>query len=737
MPSSSPIFLHVAVDAPFHSGIGHLLTYAWEQALEAGTLVRVPLGKKEVLGVVWDAPASASAAPEIDPASIRSIHSALLGMAPLGASWRRMVEFTARYYQRSLGEVAMAALPAPLKSVTQEQLDRRLRKMEKAAAAPKAARGKTSQSSQTSAPVLQQEQVPEAPLASAPGVALTQQQQDALHTIEAEQGTFLLHGATGSGKTEVYMHCAEQLLAQDPQAQVLFMVPEINLTPQLQALLEARFAPLLGKGCVASLHSGLTPAQRLNHWLAIHAGSVRIVLGTRMSILSSMPHLRLIVVDEEHDSSYKQQEGARYHARDLAVWRGRHESAKVILASATPSLETWFNSRAPKTLDEDDKGGHYHRIAMPERIGRGALAKLRTVDMRQQPKYTSLAPALLEAMQARLQRGEQCVVLINRRGYSPVIRCQNCDWKSDCPHCSAHQVLHMADRSLRCHHCGFSTRMPKNCPNCNSTELLPIGQGTEQLQEALQAQLANIRLPDGRAPIVMRMDADSTRLKGALEEQLERIHSGEVDVVVGTQMIAKGHDFRRVGLVAVVQPDGALFSSDFRAPERLFALLMQAAGRAGRDAQFMQDSAASPELWLQTWEPEHPLYQALRAHDFAGFAQQQLTERQQAGLPPFVHQALLRADARTQEGAQDFLRNAIALSQAQALPGHEHITLFPPVPLSIQRIANVERAQILLESPSRAALQKFLQALHPILQSSRSGNYGLVRWLMDVDPLHI
>lgn len=714
----------MAVDAPFHSAIGHLLTYSYAHELAAGTLVRVPLGKKEVLGIVWDKAADAQINESVQSSQIRPITTALTAISALQAPWRRMVEFTARYYQRSLGEIAISALPIQLRGLTLEQIDRRLNKLEKLK--KKAVKVQP----ETSTPIVQDEQTATSP-------ALTMQQQDAFDAICQSAGTFLLHGSTGSGKTEVFMRCAQRLLEQETQAQILFMVPEINLTPQLQALLEARFSPLLGPNCVASLHSGLTPAQRLNHWLAIHSGAVQIVLGTRMSILSSMPHLRLIVVDEEHDSSYKQQEGARYHARDLAVWRGKHEGAKVILASATPSLETWHNSRAPQTYGPEDKGGSYHRISMPERIGQGALATVRTVDMRQQPKHMTLAPSLLSAMHERLQRGEQCMVLINRRGYAPVIRCQNCDWKSDCPHCSAHQVLHMADRSLRCHHCGFSTRLPKNCPNCNSTELLPIGRGTEQLQEALQAQLSNITLANGRTPIVMRMDADTTRLKGALEEQLEQIHSGAVDVVVGTQMIAKGHDFRRVGLVAVVQPDGALYSSDFRAPERLFALLMQAAGRAGRDALFMQKSLSPPELWLQTWEPDHPLYQALRKHDFAGFASQQLQERQQAGLPPFLHQALLRADARTQEGAQAFLRDAIALSHQQGIEGHTLVTAFPPVPLTIQRIANIERAQILLESPSRAALQKFLQALHPILQKNRTGNYTLVRWLMDVDPLSI
>lgn len=750
----------VAVDAPFHSGIGHLLSYASDLALPPGTIVRVPLGAKEVTGIVWRQTAASTAAMQASPTAgqLRPVGYALAGIAPLGDAWMQLMEFTARYYQRSLGEVALAALPAPLRTLNPEQIARKLKRLQtqrdKLHKQPKTAAAANHATDTASAvdAANTATATPDTPnISNTRHHLLTAEQSAALAAITQSCGVFLLHGVTGSGKTEVYMRHAEHLLTQDAQAQILFLVPEINLTPQLQALLEQRFAPLLGAQCVASLHSGLTPAQRFDHWLATHQGHNRIVLGTRMAIMSSMPHLRLIVVDEEHDPSYKQQEGARYHARDLAVWRGRQEGATVILGSATPSLESWHNSRAPQTDDATDAGGPYTRIPMPQRVGEGALAALRVVDMRQQPAGQILAPALLRAMQERLAQGQQCMILLNRRGYAPVIRCQNCDWKSDCPHCSAHQVLHMSDRSLRCHYCGFSTALPRHCPNCHSKELLPIGQGTEQLQQAVQEQLRHLQLPSrngtgpARAPIVMRMDADSTRHKGALEAQLEQIHNGEVDIIVGTQMIAKGHDFRRVGLIAAIQPDGALYSSDFRAPERLFALLMQAAGRAGRDADYVRRSASSPELWLQTREPAHPLYQALRAHDFAGFARQQLQERQRAGMPPYIHQALLRADARTQEGAQAFLQDASAQAHAllqampatQATPNAPTVTLYPPIPLTIQRIANVERAQVLLESPSRAALQRLLHALHPQLHQLRNKRYGLVRWIVDVDPIAV
>ncbi|MFY8103003.1 MAG: replication restart helicase PriA, partial [Ramlibacter sp.] len=509
----------------------------------------------------------------------------------------------------------------------------------------------------------------------------------------------------------VYLQAVRRVLEASPQAQALVMVPEINLTPQLLA----RFVERFGASQVVAMHSGLTPAQRLRSWLAAHAGRARIVLGTRMAVFASLPGLRLIVVDEEHDPSYKQQEGARYSARDLAVLRGRLEPAKVLLGSATPSLESW----------QAGESGRYQRLEMPARVGAGALPQVRLVDMNLQPRRTLLAPALVEAIQARVARGEQSLLFLNRRGYAPVLACTACDWKSDCPHCSAFRVFHKIDRTLRCHHCGHTERVPRACPICGNVDIAPVGRGTEQLEEQIAALLAQ----GPRPARVARMDADSTRSKGALEAQLAQVHAGEVDVLVGTQMVTKGHDFRRITLVAAVNPDTALFSSDFRAPERLFALLMQAAGRAGRDA------AQSPhsEMWVQTWNPAHPLFAALRHHDYPAFASTQLAERRQAGMPPFAFQALVRAEARTQEAAQAYL-NA-ARDAAQALDPTGQVMLYAAVPMAMQRIANVERAQLLVESTSRPALQRFLQAWQPALHALREP--GLLRWAVDVDPLSV
>ena len=694
--------VHVALQTPSHSGVGDLLSYTSEHPLAPGTLVRVPLGPREVLGVVWDAAQATGELPE--GTAMRPIAGVLDGVAPLDAPWRRLVAFAARYYQRALGEVALAALPPQLRDLRPEQLARRLRR-----AAPA-------------------QDTPENAIQT---IALSAEQESVRAQIASNPGPFLLFGSTGSGKTEVYLRCVQEALEAHPTAQALVMVPEINLTPQLEERFTTRFAPRFGAQAVVSLHSGMTNPQRLKSWLAAHSGAARIVLGTRMAVFASLPGLKIIVVDEEHDASYKQQEGARYSARDLAVWRGREQGAKVILGSATPSLESWHAS--------DPAVGRYLRLAMPSRIGAGALARVRRVDMSQQPRRTVFSAPLLAAITERVARGEQSMVLLNRRGYAPVLHCADCGWKSDCPHCSAHQVFHKTDRTLRCHHCGFAVRVPHACPTCGSPDIHAMGRGTEQLEEQLGTLLREVLRPDRTPARIARIDADTTRAKGALEAQLAQVHAGEVDVLVGTQMIAKGHDFRRITLVAAVQPDGALFSSDFRAPERLFALLMQAAGRAGRDAAYMAAQGTQCEMWVQSWHPQHAVYEALRRHDYPAFAAQQLKEREEAAMPPFAYQALVRADARTQEVAQGFLAAATDAARAAGLPGLADgtVILFPPIPLAIQRVANVERAQMLLESSSRAVLQRFLAAWQPVLQAERTRHKGLARWLVDVDPLVI
>ena len=695
---NTPHWLDVAVQTPAHSGVGGLLSYRSTVPVDAGQLVRVPLGRREVLGVVWRVHREA---PEgIAAAAVKDMASVLEGVAPLNAPWLKLVQFAAQYYQRSLGEVALSALPPQLRDLNPTQLARRLKKWPGTAVN----------------------------LTQVQGPALSPQQSAALQAITEQNGPFLLFGNTGSGKTEVYLQAVQRLLQDDPQAQALLMVPEINLTPQLEARVQERFGP----EAVVSMHSGLTGPQRLKSWLAAHTGSARIVLGTRMAVFASMPHLKLIVVDEEHDPSYKQQEGARYSARDLAVYRAHQLGAKVLLGSATPSLESWHLSRPA------EEGGRYVRLHMPQRIGQAALPQVRRVDMNHQPRRTLLSAPVLQTLKDRVAKGEQSMLLLNRRGYAPVLHCADCGWKSECSHCSAFRVFHKIDRTLRCHHCGFTDRVPRACPACGNADIAPLGRGTEQLEEHLAELLADVRRPGGGPVRIARIDADTTKLKGALESQLAQVHSGEVDILVGTQMIAKGHDFRRITLVVAVNPDSALFSSDFRAPERLFALLMQAAGRAGRDA----GQGSPSEMLVQTFHPTHPLFEALKRHDYPAFAASELAERTAASLPPISHQALLRADARSQDVAQGFLGAArgaleeLLMAMPEGAELLEQVSLYPAVPLSLQRVANVERAQMLLESPSRNDLHKVLAQLHTVLHHLRSqpAHKGVIRWLVDVDP---
>lgn len=688
---AGPRTVRVAVDAPQHSGLSGPLDYASEQALASGSLVRVPLGKRELLGVVW--PGGGGAAPDV---ALRPVAAVFDALAPLGADWCRLLDFAAGYYQRSVGELASSVLPPQLRELSPEQLAARLRKLER-----KAARAAS----------------PPEPVRP----ELAPEQAGAVAAIEGQIAggalkPLLLFGVTGSGKTEVYLRAAEAALAAGRQ--VLVLVPEINLTPQLEARFTERFAALLPEPlAIVSLHSALTPAQRLQNWLAAHLGRARLVLGTRLAVFASLPQLGLIVVDEEHDPSYKQQDGARYSARDLAVWRAHDLKIPVVLGSATPSLESWQHAES----------GRYERLTLATRIGGGALPQVRLFDMKALPPTagvtTALTAPLLAALKERLERGEQSLVFLNRRGYAPVLHCGECQWKSDCPHCSAWRVFHKRDRTLRCHHCGFSERVPRACPNCGNHDIAPLGRGTERLEEQLAEALPGAR--------VLRIDADSTRRKGELEAQLQAVHDGEVDILVGTQMVTKGHDFRRIRFVAAVNPDGALFSSDFRAPERLFALLMQAGGRAGRDAA----GEGHSEMWVQTWHRDHALYQALVRHDYARFASDQLAERRSAGLPPFSHLALLRAEARTAEAAKAFLDAAAALAH------DEGVLVYPPVPHAVARVADVERMQMLVEATQRARLQAFLRGWVPALlalKRERSSEFrAVLRWAVDVDPLAI
>ena len=444
------------------------------------------------------------------------------------------------------------------------------------------------------------------------------------------------------------------------------------------------------------------------HWLAAHQGRARIVLGTRLSILASLPALKLIVIDEEHDPSYKQQEGLRYSARDLAVWRAHQLGIPIVLGSATPSLESWHHAHS----------GRYRKLELRERaVPDAVLPRVKLLDMERDKPKDGLTSHLVAALRQRMERGEQSLLFLNRRGYAPVLCCEACGWISNCTRCTAFMVLHKPERRLRCHHCSLELRIPRACPTCGNVDVQPLGRGTQRVEEGLQ-----LLFPQAR---ILRIDADSTRLKGSAQAAFDTVHRGDVDILIGTQMVAKGHDFKTLTLVGILNPDTALFSQDYRASERLFAQLMQVAGRAGRAAR--TEGGSVSEVLIQTRYPQHPLYAALMAHDYEHFATSLLVERKQAALPPYMYQALLRAEAPE-------LATAIAfLEQARDSMAHPGVTVNDPIPMSMTRVANVERAQLLLESASRPVLQAFLRAWLAQLRAMKSR----LKWSLEVDPLDI
>lgn len=686
-------YARVALDVPLPG----LFDYCSAQAVAVGQRVIVPFGRRELVGVVIECPES----PAVPPEQLRSVLQVLDDLPPMPADWIALMAFAARYYQRPLGEVMLPALPPPLRKASAytgkraaggpvRRLEKRLKKVGGQAGS-------------------------DWHVLTVAGPELNEAQATAVAAIEAIRGhgVMLLRGVTGSGKTEVYLRAAQRVLSEGRQ--VLFLVPEINLTPQLEHVLRSRLsAPDADGDILAVLHSGLSDGDRLQAWWRARTGAARVLLGTRMAVTAPMPDLGLIVVDEEHDTSYKQQDGLRYSARDLAVWRAHDLGIPVVLGSATPSLESWNHAQQ----------GRYQCVTLANRARDVALPDVRLVDTRRLRLEQGFSPQLLDAMAERLAAGQQVLVFINRRGYAPVLSCISCGWVSQCPNCTAYTVLHrLRNRAgLQCHHCGSRAPVPRACPTCGDLDLKPMGRGTQRVEEYLAE-----RFPEAR---LARIDADSTRLKGSAQALFAQVHQGEVDILIGTQMVAKGHDFANLGLVGVLNADSMLFAQDFRAPERLFAQLMQVAGRAGRHI-------SGAEVMLQTDYPDQPVYRALQRHDYEGFARYALDERRALGLPPFAYQALLMAESGELAQALQFLADARQLPQTlpEAYPTHEQVMLYDPVPLRVVRVANVERAQLLVESPSRPALQRFLSRWNEDLFTL--GRESRVRYSLEVDPLEI
>ena len=645
----------------------HLFDYWIPDGLQVaqGDIVRVRLAGRLQCGVVTGIESTSDFLDRVQPIE------SLAGVARLPAEIMELAEFAGAYYQAPPG-MAFALVTPPL-------VRARASNREAIAASPATAELR-------------------------PRHALNPPQRAAVDAIVAAHRSFapmLLHGITGSGKTDVYLAAAAHFVAQGEQ--VLILVPEINLTPQF----EQHVAAALPGVATATLHSRLATGARRKHWDAAANGTARIVLSTRLGVFAPLPQLALIVVDEEHDDSYKQQDGVRYHARDLAVWRARKRSVPIVLGSATPSLETWARAKASR----------YRTVALPQRADtRAKLPEIRFAPVRGQETRDGLSRELRDALAARLAAGEQSLLFINRRGFAPSLKCAACAWESECPRCSARLVVHRAPERLRCHHCGHVERPPRACPECGNVDLLPVGFGTQRLEQTIRALYPTAR--------VARVDRDTTRAKDAFADVRQRVEDRELDILVGTQMLAKGHDFPRLTLVGVLGADNALYSADFRATERLAALLMQVAGRAGR-------AELAGTVIVQTDFPDHPVYRALATHDYDRFADELLRERDAAQLPPASHVALLVAEAHARADVDRFLDDAV--DRARAVQGSADVVeVFPPVPPTMARRAGFERGQVLVQSLRRAALHAFLPQWRDAVAASPASTR--VRWALDVDP---
>jgi primosomal protein N' (replication factor Y) len=728
--------VRIAVDVPLPTLFDYTVADGMETVV--GQRVVVPFGRRQMVGVVMERVAATDVAPE----RIKPVTQVLPDSAPLSAELLDLLRFCSDYYRYPIGQTVLSALPARLRSdqpvtskpilnyrlsaggaaldleslskrkVVQRRILARLAEQPCNLAQLKAL--SATAGAQLKALVSEGwvegfATIPSQTLQG--GVNVAQHSFDNAHTLTGEQqlavdavtqpggyACFLLHGITGSGKTEVYVHLMHQILRHGGQA--LLLVPEINLTPQLENYFRSRLPDVN----ITSLHSGLSEGERLHNWQQAQLGVARIVLGTRLSVFAELPKLALIIVDEEHDNSFKQQDGLRYSARDVAIFRANQRGVPVVLGSATPSLESYQNAQS----------GRYRMLRLTGRALAGAsLPAVRCVHINQTVMHHGISEVLLREIGLRIARQEQSLLFINRRGYAPVLMCTGCGWLSGCKHCAGKMVLHLKEQRLRCHHCGFQIRVPHACPDCGNADLVPVGSGTQRVESVLQE-----RFPDAR---ILRVDRDSTRNKRAWQTMRKQIHANEVDILVGTQMLAKGHDFPALTLVGVLNPDSALYSSDFRAPEKLFAQLVQVAGRAGR--------ADKPgEVLIQTAFPDHPLFRALQTHDFEGWAAAQLAERQMAGFPPFVYQAMLRAEGKQENEVYQYLNDA----RAAAVSLQHEVDVLGVVPAALPRRANHLRAQLLIQAASRRTLQQFLRAWQPMLDALPAAK---LRCTLDIDPL--
>lgn len=717
------IYHRIAVNVPLSDG---LLTYSHSEPLPQGARVLVPFRNKTVVGIVWET----DIAPDMDAARILGVQTTFSDEPPLPESWRDLLSFTSRYYHYPTGQAVFAALPQGLKEtraveMPQPPLFYALNEAGRAQTPPparfnkKAALWDALLSGGMTMAALKQVNAQAAkliedwaeqgwietteaakPVLRSSEFQLNANQQQASDEIQTTFGSFqpfLLYGITGSGKTEVYFDAMAKVLAQGRQ--VLFLLPEINLTPQLLKRVENRFADVP----TAVLHSQMAAGRRTQDYLRAMLGQAQLVIGTRLAVFTPLPDVGLIVVDEEHDGSFKQDNELRYHARDLAVWRAKQSGCPVVLGSATPSLESWHKAQS----------GAYRLLQLTERAHTAAqLPQVDILNVGRLKLDNGFSPQALQLLKQNFEAGGMSLVYLNRRGFAPALFCGDCGHTFGCPNCSAKMVLHQRARQLRCHHCDHREPIPFKCPDCGNQDLTAVGHGTQRVEETLRAFLPKAT--------VVRVDRDSTAHKNDWADLYRRIADNEIDILVGTQMLAKGHDFARLNLVIVLNADGSLYSADFRAPERLFAELMQVSGRAGR--------ADKPgKVLIQTQLSEHPVFAAVKAQDYAVFAENELNERQMFAMPPFGFQTAVRADAPRVADAMEFL-NAAKETLAPLLP--ESVSQFGAAPMLMVRLAERERAQIFLESTSRQDLHRAVSLWVQVLQQNRDGK---IRWSVDVD----
>ena len=735
-----PLILRLALPSPLRRLFDYLPPKgAVEEQLRPGVRLRVPFGRREVIGVLIEVAQET----EVPPDKLRKALQLLDERPPLPSALFELCQWSAQYYQHSLGDTLSWALPALLRQG--EPAERRLQRFwiaqpDARPEDPRLARAPRQREAlktlrqhphgvlhellgqlglvKDSLDLLQAKGLVKvetryhqphrhqgAWLAQAE-LPLNGEQRLAYEAVRAGSGfhCYLLEGVTGSGKTEVYLQLIRATLEAGRQA--LLLIPEINLGPQTLGRFEQRF-----NARIALLHSALTDRERMDIWLAARDGELDIVVGTRSALFTPLKHPGLIIVDEEHDASYKQQEGLRYHARDLAVVRARFENLPVVLGSATPSLESLHNAEQ----------GRYAHLRLSLRAGGAQPPRFERLDVRSRPLDSGLSQPLLKAMGATLERGQQVLVFLNRRGFAPTLLCHDCGWLAQCPRCDARMTYHRGSGELRCHHCDQRQTPPRHCPSCGKLDLRPVGAGTERAEERLL-----LLFPD--VP-VLRIDRDTTARKDALGKLLRTIHSGAPCILVGTQMLAKGHHFPKVTLVAVLDADSGLFSADFRASERMAQQIVQVAGRAGR--------AEEPgQVLIQTHLADHPLMVQLAEEGYPAFARQALQERRAAGLPPFAYLALLRADAHRQDQVENFLEAAYHVAEGLAVNlALPQVELLGPVPAPMERRAGRHRAQLLLQSSSRAPLHRLLGIWVVQLESLPEARQ--VRWSLDVDPIDL